>query len=122
MTFAQTISDWGYAGGYDAEVMWDVCCTWALGKPYDEVTHRLVNTLSGGEQKKFVLESLLHGPDEVLILNEPDNYLDVPTKLWLEEQLAVIVKVGTMRAKQGKSDSPNSCNAGKKSTNGRWSC
>jgi len=92
MAFAQAISDWGDAGGYGAEVMWDVCCTSALGKPYDEVSHRLVNTLSGGEQKKLVLESLLRGPDEVLILDEPDNYLDVPAKRWLEEQLTASKK------------------------------
>ena len=27
------------------------------------------------------------GRDEVLLLDEPDNYLDVPAKLWLEERL-----------------------------------
>jgi ATPase subunit of ABC transporter with duplicated ATPase domains len=46
-----------------------------------------VSTLSGGEQKRLVLEALLRGPDEVLLLDEPDNYLDVPAKRWLEEQL-----------------------------------
>jgi ATPase subunit of ABC transporter with duplicated ATPase domains len=87
MKYAQAISDWGDAGGYDAEVIWDICCTRALGVGYDQVAHRLVNTLSGGEQKKLVLESLLQGPDEVLILDEPDNYLDVPSKRWLEAEL-----------------------------------
>ena len=42
---------------------------------------------SGGEQKRLVLEALLRGPDEVLLLDEPDNYLDVPGKRWLEEEL-----------------------------------
>jgi ATPase subunit of ABC transporter with duplicated ATPase domains len=46
-----------------------------------------VRTLSGGEQKRLVLEALLRGPDEVLLLDEPDNYLDVPGKRWLEERL-----------------------------------
>ncbi|CAN2233634.1 Uup ATPase components of ABC transporters with duplicated ATPase domains [actinobacterium SCGC AAA044-D11] len=87
LNFAQAISDWGDAGGYDAEVMWDMCCTSALNKTYDEVSHRLVNTLSGGEQKKLVLQALLRGPDETLILDEPDNYLDVPAKRWLENEL-----------------------------------
>ena len=44
-------------------------------------------TLSGGEQKRLALEALLRGPDEVLLLDEPDNYLDVPGKRWLETQL-----------------------------------
>ncbi len=30
---------------------------------------------------------MLNGPEEVLILDEPDNYLDVPAKRWLEEQI-----------------------------------
>ena len=34
-----------------------------------------------------MLEALLRGPDEVLLLDEPDNYLDVPAKRWLEDQL-----------------------------------
>ena len=44
-------------------------------------------TLSGGEQKRLALEALLRGPDEVLLLDEPDNYLDVPGKRWLEDRL-----------------------------------
>jgi len=51
------------------------------------VRWRSVGSLSGGEQKRLVLEALLRGPDEVLLLDEPDNYLDVPAKRWLEEQL-----------------------------------
>ena len=47
----------------------------------------MVRTLSGGEQKRLALEALLRGPDEVLLLDEPDNYLDVPGKRWLEERL-----------------------------------
>jgi ATPase subunit of ABC transporter with duplicated ATPase domains len=39
-----------------------------------------------------VLESLLRGKDEVLLLDEPDNYLDVPGKIWLEQQLAATPK------------------------------
>lgn len=87
MAYATALSDWGDAGGYDAEVVWDICCTEALDKTLDEVGEREVNTLSGGEQKTLVLQALLRGPEEVLILDEPDNYLDVPSKRWLEERL-----------------------------------
>jgi len=87
MRYAQTLSDWGDAGGYEAEVVWDVCCTQALGTPWDRAQWREVRTLSGGEQKRLVLEALLRGPDEVLLLDEPDNYLDVPGKRWLEQAL-----------------------------------
>jgi ATPase subunit of ABC transporter with duplicated ATPase domains len=39
-----------------------------------------------------VLESLLRGTDGMLLLDEPDNYLDVPGKRWLEQQLATTPK------------------------------
>ena len=55
--------------------------------PFERAQWREVRTLSGGEQKRLVLEALLRGPEEVLLLDEPDNYLDVPTKRWLEEEL-----------------------------------
>ena len=87
MGYAQALSDWGDAHGYDAEVTWDVCTMAALGMPYDKAMHRKLHTLSGGEQKRLALEALLRGPDEVLLLDEPDNYLDVPGKRWLEAAL-----------------------------------
>jgi ATPase subunit of ABC transporter with duplicated ATPase domains len=92
MRYARTLTEWGDAGGYDAEVHWDACCVAALGISYDHCRWREVSTLSGGEQKRLVLESLLRGKDEVLLLDEPDNYLDVPGKVWLEQQLAATSK------------------------------
>ena len=88
LRYAQALADWGDAGGYDAEVVWDVCTTVALGVPYERCQYRRLSTLSGGEQKRLALEALLRGPDEVLLLDEPDNYLDVPGKRWLEAALA----------------------------------
>jgi ATPase subunit of ABC transporter with duplicated ATPase domains len=87
LDYAQALSDWAEVGGYEAETMWDMCTVAALGTPYERAQWREVRTLSGGEQKRLVLEALLRGPDEVLLLDEPDNYLDVPGKRWLEEQL-----------------------------------
>ncbi|WP_328583222.1 ABC-F family ATP-binding cassette domain-containing protein [Streptomyces sp. NBC_00370] len=87
MRYAQALSDWAEVRGYEAETLWDMCTSAALGMPYDKAQWRLLSTLSGGEQKRLVLEALLRGPDEVLLLDEPDNYLDVPGKRWLEERL-----------------------------------
>ncbi len=87
LRYAQALSDWAEAHGYDAETQWDVCTVAALGVPYEQAQWRAVGTLSGGEQKRLVLEALLRGPDAVLLLDEPDNYLDVPGKQWLEKQL-----------------------------------
>ncbi len=87
MAYAQAIADWADVGGYDLEVLWDVCTMAALQLPFERAQHRAASTLSGGEQKRLVLEALLRGPEEVLLLDEPDNYLDVPGKRWLEQQL-----------------------------------
>ena len=87
LRYAAALAAWGDAGGYDAEVRWDTVTVAALGVPFDQVQHRTVRTLSGGEQKRLALEALLRGPDEVLLLDEPDNYLDVPAKRWLEQRL-----------------------------------
>jgi ATPase subunit of ABC transporter with duplicated ATPase domains len=92
LRYAAALAEWGDAGGYDAEVHWDACTVAALGVPFDRCRWREVRTLSGGEQKRLVLESLLRGKAEVLLLDEPDNYLDVPAKLWLEQQLAATQK------------------------------
>lgn len=92
MRYANALAGWGDAGGYDAEILWDACCIAALGMSYESCRWRLVNTLSGGEQKRLVLEALLRGPDEVLLLDEPDNYLDVPGKQWLEQRLGETAK------------------------------
>ena len=87
LAYAEALAEFTDAGGYDLEVLWDVCTISALGVPYDKAKYRSLRTLSGGEQKRLVLEYLLRSPDEVLLLDEPDNYLDVPAKTWLEERI-----------------------------------
>jgi ATPase subunit of ABC transporter with duplicated ATPase domains len=87
LAYAQALADWADAGGYEWETLADVCTVAALGVPFERAQWRAVRTLSGGEQKRVVLEALLRGPEDVLLLDEPDNYLDVPGKRWLEEQL-----------------------------------
>lgn len=87
MRYAAALADYADAGGYDQETVWDHCTMAALGIAWERARYRDVSTLSGGEQKRLALEALLRGPEEVLLLDEPDNYLDVPGKRWLEEQL-----------------------------------
>ncbi len=87
LTYAQALADWADVGGYEFETECDVHTTAALGIPFELARFRGVNTLSGGQQKRLVLESLLRGPHQVLLLDEPDNYLDVPAKRWLEDRL-----------------------------------
>jgi ATPase subunit of ABC transporter with duplicated ATPase domains len=87
MRYAHAIAEYTEAGGYDAEVLFDVVTTSAMGQPFESIRWRPVSTLSGGEQKKLVLELLLRGPASILLLDEPDNYLDVAGKTWLETAL-----------------------------------
>ena len=87
MAYAEALAEYADAGGYDLEVTWDVCTIAGLGVPYERARYRELRTLSGGEQKRLVLEFLLRGPDEVLLLDEPDNFLDVPGKIWLEQRI-----------------------------------
>ena len=88
MAYAQALADWGDAGGYEFETtVWDTVTTQALGMPFERAQWRAVTSLSGGEQKRVVLEALLGGPADLLLLDEPDNYLDVPAKRWLEDRL-----------------------------------
>jgi ATPase subunit of ABC transporter with duplicated ATPase domains len=92
LRYATALADYADAGGYEHETVWDRCTTAALGLPFGRARFRELTTLSGGEQKRLVLEALLRGPDDVLLLDEPDNYLDVPGKRWLEEQLRATPK------------------------------
>src|SRR6476659_2782071 len=87
LRYAEALAEWADAGGYEVEVVWDVCTMAGLGVAYDRAKYRELRTLSGGEQKRLVLEFLLRGPDEVLLLDEPDNFLDVPGKIWLEQRI-----------------------------------
>lgn len=92
LRYATALAEYADAGGYEQEVVWDQCTVAALGVPFERARHRAVRSLSGGEQKRLVLEALLRGPEQVLLLDEPDNYLDVPAKRWLEEQLRATQK------------------------------
>jgi ATPase subunit of ABC transporter with duplicated ATPase domains len=85
--YAEALAAWGEVGGYEAEVIFDTASVSILDLDWERARHREVRTLSGGEQKRFALELLLRGPEEVLLLDEPDNFLDVPAKRWLEVRL-----------------------------------
>ncbi len=92
LAYAGALADWGDLGGYGAEVAWDAAVTESLGLPLAEAAGRPVRSLSGGEQKRLVLTALLGSEADLLLLDEPDNYLDVPGKEWLELQLAATRK------------------------------
>lgn len=92
MRYASALAEYAESGGYDQEVVWDHCTMSALGIPFERAKWRELPTLSGGEQKRLALEALLRGPEQVLVLDEPDNSLDVPGKRWLEQELRATPK------------------------------
>jgi ATPase subunit of ABC transporter with duplicated ATPase domains len=92
MALGDAVIAWADVGGYDQESRWDAACTAILGAGLDQHGARAVSTLSGGERKRLVLEALLASDAEVLLLDEPDNFLDIPAKRWLEHRLRATPK------------------------------
>jgi ATPase subunit of ABC transporter with duplicated ATPase domains len=81
------IADWSALGGYELEGQWDAACRRIVRAAFDELADRPAVTLSGGERKQLVLDVLFRSDADVLLLDEPDNFLDVPAKLALERQI-----------------------------------
>jgi ATPase subunit of ABC transporter with duplicated ATPase domains len=87
LAFVDAITAWGDAGGYDQDVCWEQACTTALGCSFEDIARRRASSLSGGEQKRLALEILLESAFDILLLDEPDNALDIAGKEWLEQRL-----------------------------------
>ena len=87
MKYAEALGDWGDLGGYELEAQWSASAQRSVKTPVDNFATRLVSQLSGGERKRLVLDLLLTSGADVLFLDEPDNYLDIPTRGWLEDQI-----------------------------------
>lgn len=87
MVYAEALTTWGDLGGYELEAQWASAVQRVVKSPVDDVGTRRVGELSGGERKRLVLDLVLNSGADILLLDEPDNYLDIPTRWWLEEQL-----------------------------------
>ena len=84
MAYAEAIDDWGRGGGYELEAQWDAACRRVVGAGLSDVGDRPAITLSGGERKRLVLDLLLSSDAQIVLLDEPDNFLDIPGKRALE--------------------------------------
>jgi ATPase subunit of ABC transporter with duplicated ATPase domains len=87
MALGEAIGDWSALGGYELEAQWDSSCRRIVRAGFAELADRPAATLSGGERKQLVLDVLLGSDADVLLLDEPDNFLDVPAKLSLERRI-----------------------------------
>jgi ATPase subunit of ABC transporter with duplicated ATPase domains len=96
MKLGEAIADFSALGGYELEGQWDASCRRIIGASFAEVADRPARTLSGGERKQLVLDVLFASDADVLLLDEPDNFLDVPAKLALERRIRTSKKTVVM--------------------------
>jgi ATPase subunit of ABC transporter with duplicated ATPase domains len=87
MELGTAIGEWSGLGGYELEGQWDAACRRIVRASFADVADRPAVTLSGGERKRLVLDVLFNSDADVLLLDEPDNFLDVPAKRDLERQI-----------------------------------
>ena len=92
MDLAAAIADWSELGGYELQGQWDASCRRIARSGFAELADRPASTLSGGERKRLVLDVLFASDADVLLLDEPDNFLDVASKRALERQIAASKK------------------------------
>jgi ATPase subunit of ABC transporter with duplicated ATPase domains len=90
--YADAVHRWSELGGYQLEVTWNTASVAAMGEPFDAIGERIAHTLSGGELKRLLLEALFRSDADVLLLDEPDNFLDVLGKEWLEQSMSASLK------------------------------
>jgi ATPase subunit of ABC transporter with duplicated ATPase domains len=81
------IADWSDWAATNWKGQWDAACRRIVRTSFDQLADRPAVTLSGGERKRLVLDVLFASDADVLLLDEPENFLDVPAKLALEHRL-----------------------------------
>ncbi|ABA89872.1 ABC transporter, ATP-binding protein [Syntrophotalea carbinolica DSM 2380] len=72
--------------GYEAESEAAVLLN-GLGIP-EELRHKKMKELEGGEKVRVLLAQALFGNPDILLLDEPTNHLDLKSIAWLEEFLS----------------------------------
>lgn len=87
IAIAETLDVWQSLGGYDEEAMWDQTTRAVLNQGVTEAGERRLTELSGGERKGIILRAFMFSSVPTLILDEPDNFLDLYSKAWLEQAL-----------------------------------
>jgi len=87
MAYAKALEGWESIGGYNAEILWEKCAHRVIDQSWRDLNDRPMSTFSGGEQKRLALEFLLGSDHDILLLDEPDNFLDVPGKEWLARRI-----------------------------------
>lgn len=83
---AELESEFAEMNGYEAESEAAVLLN-GLGIP-EELRHKQMKELEGGEKVRVLLAQALFGNPDILLLDEPTNHLDLKTIAWLEDFLS----------------------------------
>lgn len=86
MRYGDILGELEQAGIYELENKAERILT-GLGFKEEEF-HKPINTFSGGWQMRALLAKLLLYPYDIILLDEPTNYLDLHATLWFKEYLA----------------------------------
>ena len=71
-------------GGYEVDTLIEkISC----GLGIKDLMEKDFSNLSGGEQKRVILASIIVKKPDILLLDEPTNHLDISTLEWLEDYL-----------------------------------
>ena len=71
-------------GGYEIDTLIEKV---SHGLNINQFMDKKFETLSGGEQKRVVLSTIILNKPDILLLDEPTNHLDINTIEWLEEYI-----------------------------------
>jgi ATPase subunit of ABC transporter with duplicated ATPase domains len=82
---AELEAEFAEMDGYEAETEAAVLLN-GLGIP-EELRHRKMKELEGGDKVRVLLAQALFGNPDVLLLDEPTNHLDLKSIAWLEDFL-----------------------------------
>ncbi|RYN12825.1 ABC transporter, ATP-binding protein [Bifidobacterium animalis subsp. animalis] len=85
--YSQLLADYADLGGYQMEADMSKSTQDVLGSSYQDVADLELDFLSGGEQKMLHLNYLFSNSASNLILDEPDNFLDIANKERLKTYL-----------------------------------
>ncbi|MBI1920469.1 MAG: ATP-binding cassette domain-containing protein [Geobacter sp.] len=83
---AELEAEFSEMNGYEAESEAAVLLN-GLGIP-EELRHKKMKELEGGEKVRVLLAQALFGNPDVLLLDEPTNHLDLKSITWLEDFLS----------------------------------
>ena len=84
----EAIGAWSDLGGYELEGQWDAACRRIVRAGLDDVGDRARRPRSPAASASGSCSTCCSRSDaQVLLLDEPDNFLDVPAKRALEEQI-----------------------------------